>query len=252
MQLAPRIIFGTAIAAALATAPLVAGAQESSGNGFLFGAPNGSMSLRFGYAGATAGSDLFSFVTNELSVNKRDFSSFAWGGDIAFALRPHLDLVLSVDVSDASKKSDFRQWQDNAGKPIEQTTSFDRQSWMLSARYYLKPYGRELSRLAWVPTSWAPWVSAGIGRTQYTFKQEGDFVDFKDNNKVFYDAFKSSAWGTSEQLSTGIDWNINQRIALTTQLKYLFGKADLGVDYPGFAPIDLSGFGVSAGFTVRY
>lgn len=244
-----------AVAGVVACAAMVATtarSQESSGSGFLFGAPSGSFSLRAGYAGATAGSDVFSFVTNELTLRRGDFGSFAYGADFSFALRPRWDVVASVDVSGMDKKSEFREWQDTKGLPIEQTTSFARQSYSVSAKYYLLPYGRTLGRLAWVPARYAPWLSGGVGRTKYRFKQAGDFIDFNSNNKVFSDTFTSSKWANTAQVAAGLDWNLNQRFALTSQMKYLWGKADLGLDFSGYAPIDLSGLGMTAGLTIRF
>ena len=227
-------------------------AQESSGNGFLFGAPSGSLTFRVGYAGAAASSDLFKFVTNELTLRSGDFSSFGYGGDLAFAVRPRWDVIVSADVSGMDKKSEFRDWQDTDGKPIEQTTAFSRQSLAVGLKYYVLPYGRTLGKFAWVPARYAPWLSASVGRTLYTFKQDGDFIDFNNNNRVFRDTFDSSEWGNTAQLAAGLDWNITQRFALTTQAKYLWGKADLGVDFSGFGPIDLSGVGMTGGVTIRF
>jgi len=238
----------------LAASPAVrsASAQERSGNGFLFGAPTGSISLRFGYAAPSASSDLFSFVTNELTLRRGDLAAFAYGADVALPLRPRLDLIVSADFGGMTKKSEFREWQDNSGNPIEQKTSFSRQSYAANVRYYLLPYGMSLSRFAWVPSRYAPWLSAGLGRTRYRFSQTGDFVDFANGNSVFRDTFTSSAWGFTPQVAAGLDWNIGPRFALTTQAKYLWGKADLGVDFSGFSPIDLSGLGVTGGLTIRF
>src|SRR5262245_41188881 len=84
----------------------VAGAQpESSGKGFLFGAPSGWMSLRGGYAGASAGSDIFSFVTSELSLKRKDFSSASFAADIAWSIRPRVDLIFSIDADGMEKQS---------------------------------------------------------------------------------------------------------------------------------------------------
>jgi hypothetical protein len=229
-----------------------ASAQEMSGDGFLFGAPKLSVSLRMGYAAPSANSDLFSFVTRELSLQKGDFAGFTYGVDLAMPLRPRLELILSADLNESKKKSDYRQWQDAQGLPIEQTTSFARQSLAANIRYYLRPYGRSLSRLAWVPTSYAPWISAGIGRTHYRFHQVGDFVDFTNGNSVFPDTYNSSEWGFTPQVAAGIDWNLNTRVAVTTQARYLWGKADLGSDFSGFNPIDLSGLGLTGGLTFRF
>jgi hypothetical protein len=252
-----RNVFGTtaritAIAAAAFTMAASLQAQAASGRGFLFGAPSGSLALRVGYSGANAGSDLFSFVTNELTLRKGDFSSFAMGGDLSFAIHSRFDVMLSVDVDAMEKKSEFREWIDNDGNPIEQSTAFARQSYMVSAKYYLLPQGRSLGRFAWVPARYVPWVSAGAGRILYNFSQNGDFVDFENNNKVFHDAFKSSKWGNSAHLTAGIDWSLTHRFALTSQARYLFGKAELEPDYSGFDPIDLSGLGLTAGLNIRF
>lgn len=227
-------------------------AQESSGNGFLFGAPYGSFTVRLGYSGASAGSDLFTQMTKDLSLKRSDFASFGYGADFAFGVLKRLDLVVSADISGMEKKSDFRDWQDNLGKPIEQTTAFSRDAFAISAKYYLIAPGRTLGRFAWVPARYTPWVSAGVGRTLYHFKQGGDFIDFKDNNRVFKDTFESSKWGMTGQIAGGIDWNLNQRFALTTQAKYFWGKADLDLDFSGFQPIDLSGIGMTGGLTIRF
>jgi hypothetical protein len=229
-----------------------AAAQQGAGDGFLFGAPSGSLSLRFGYAAPAAGSDLFSFVTNELTLRRGDFAAFAFGADISVPLRSQLDLVLSADFGGMEKKSEYRHWQDNAGLPIEQTTAFSRQSFAANLRYYLLPYGRSLSRFAWVPSQYAPWVSAGVGRTHYRFHQTGDFVDFTNGNAVFPDTYTSSDWGFTPQVAAGLDWNLSPRFAVTTQAKYLWGKADLGLDYSGYQPIDLSGLGMTCGLTIRF
>jgi hypothetical protein len=252
-RIALRFLAGTAALAALTFAGTsTASAQEASGRGFLFGAPSGSLALRFGYSGANAGSDVFSFVTNELTLRKKDFGSFAMGGDLSFSIAPRFDVMLSVDADAMEKTSEFREWIDDDGNPIEQSTAFARQSYMVSAKYYLLPHGRSLGRFAWVPARYVPWVSAGVGRILYNFSQNGDFIDYEQNNKVFHDSFKSSRWGNSAHLSAGIDWSLTQRFALTSQARYLFGKAELEPDYSGFDPIDLSGLGLTAGLTIRF
>ena len=249
-MLAPRALISALAAVTMVAVP--ATAQELSGNGFLFGAPTGNVALRVGYAIPNAGSDIFSFVTSDLTLRRKDFSAFSYGFDVSFRVTPRVDVVLTTDMSGMDKKSEFREWQDNSGHPIEQVTSFGRTSIMLSRKYYVRPYGRTLSRLAWVPARFAPWVSAGVGLTHYSFKQDGDFIDFKANNRVFHDTFTSADWGKSGQISAGVDWNLNHRFALTTQARYLVGTADLGIDFSGFAPIDLSGPGVSTGLVIRF
>lgn len=228
------------------------GARAGSGNGFLFGAPSVALTLRAGYDAANAGSDVFSFVTNELTLKRGDFGAAALAADLAIAVAPRVSVVFGVDHSGMTRSSEFREWQDNSGKPIEQSTSFSRTTLMASMRYYIIPPGRSLGRLAWVPAAYAPWVSLGIGRTSYDLTQSGDFIDFTNGNSVFSDRFHSSEWGTTGQAAAGVDWTLNQWFALTTQARYLWGHAGLGRDFSGFEPIDLSGVGMSAGLTLRF
>lgn len=249
MQTPVRVMVAVSLAATVAAT--TAAAQEA-GRGFLFGPPRATVTLRAGYAGANAGSDIFSFVTSQLTVNHSDFGAFAIAADLAIPVASRFDLVFSVDNSARSKKSEYREWQDNSGNPIEQSTSFSRLTFSASGRYYLLPPGRSLGRLAWIPSRYAPWISAGIGRTAYHFDQAGDFVDFNNGNSVFPDSFGASQWATTGEVAAGVDWSLNQLFALTTQAKYLFGKADLQGDYSGFGPIDLSGVGLSAGLTIRF
>jgi len=205
-----------------------------------------------GYALPSAGGDLFAFVTDELSLRRRDFGSYAYGVDLAIPLNARLSAVFSADIGGMDKKSDYREWQDNSGQPIEQSTKFDRKSLTASLRYHLRPTGRQLSKFAWIPSPVAPWASAGIGRTYYEFAQRGDFVDFTNGNRVFYDAFSSEAWGFTAQGSAGVDWSISPHFVVTTQAKYLRGQANLGLDFSGFKPIDLSGLSMTSGLAIRF
>jgi len=63
---------GLAVVACLSDAR-PARAQES-GDGFLFRPPRGDVSIRGGFNHATAGSDLFSFTTSQLTLSTHDFS----------------------------------------------------------------------------------------------------------------------------------------------------------------------------------
>jgi len=58
--------------------------------------------------------------------------------------------------------------------------------------------------------------------------------------------------GFTAQVSGGVDWSLSPRLVMTTQAKYFRGKADLGLDYSGFAPIDLSGLSMTTGLAIRF
>lgn len=224
---------------------------QDGGSGFLFSEPSGSLALRGGLALPMAGSDLFSFTTSQLTLNRGDFRAIDASVEIAFRVRPRLDVVVSGALSGMSKRSEFRDWTGSDGRPIEQTTSFKRNPIALSARYYLQPRGRNIGHFAWVPARFATYVGAGAGMMDYEFDQNGDFIDDATKN-VFADHFGSKGWVPMAQALAGIDWSIGPSWALTTEAKYISASADLSKDFAGFHRLDLSGFSTSVGFYVRF
>ena len=85
----------------------------------------------------------------------------------------------------------------------------------------------------------------------YQFAQSGDFIDFA-TTKVFFDSFDSTGWAPTFHVFGGADVSLNPRFAITTEGRYEWGKASLGRDFSGFDRIDLSGFTVTTGISVRY
>ncbi len=55
---------------------------------FLFGAPRGSFGVRGSWVFARAGSDLFDFVQQHLTLDKSDFNAPAFGFDGGVPLTP--------------------------------------------------------------------------------------------------------------------------------------------------------------------
>jgi outer membrane protein W len=250
---ASRIASRIALIGALAVVALPrSGAAQSSGDGFLFKRPSGSFSIHAGWARADAGSDVFSEATSQLTLDKGDFSSLAFGGDISYGLSSRMDLVVGADYMSSKKDSEFRDWVDNNDQPIEQSTNFRRVPLTVSLKYYIVDRGREVSRFAWIPSQYAPYVGVGGGGMYYRFRQEGDFVDFEDLG-VRYFEIQSSGWTPMGQGMAGLDYTIGPWLALTGEARYSLAKARLDPDsYEGFEKIDLSGFTGTVGFKVRF
>jgi hypothetical protein len=242
-----------AIAAAIVALLPVANArgQVDEGNGYLIGPPSGSVTFRGGWALASANSDLFSFTTSNLTLNRSDFSSPTFGGDVAIRLRPRTDLVFSATWAGMSKKSEFRNFIDNNNLPIEQNTTFDRVPLTLSIKQYLRDRGRSIGHLAWIPTRVAPYVGAGGGWEWYQFQQDGDWIDFKTND-VFNATLQSNGWTPTADIFAGAEFSLDPRFAVVTEAKYGWSRSALSGDFSGFNRIDLSGFSTTAGIAVRF
>ena len=218
---------------------------------FLFGRPKGSIGIRADWVFATAGSDIFDFVTRHLTLDKKDFNAPGFAADVSIAIRERLDVQGGFQMSRLSRPSEYRDYVDNRLQPIEQTTSLSTRHIVGSIRYALRPKGQEISRLAWIPSRIVPYVGAGGGLVFYEFRQSGDFVDFQDLG-VFPDTFLSSGKTPTAHVFGGVDVKLYRVLYGTVQGRYTKAAAKLGSDFIDFDPIDLSGFRVSAGINVLF
>lgn len=228
-----------------------AGAQLSGGgNGYLFGEPRVRVSARAGYSLATAGSDLFTELTDQFILSKRDFSAVSFGGEVGYQATPRVELSVSVDYAGSRKGSEYRRLVDNNNQPIEQTTRFVRVPVMANARLSLVAPGRQVGRLAWIPTRVVPWIGVGGGAVWYRFSQVGDFVDAQTKN-VNFDALESDGLTVGAQVMAGVDVGITSRVALTADVRSVWARGALGRDYSGYERLDLSGVAATLGLTLR-
>jgi len=246
-----RSVFRAAAWVGAMLAPLGAGAQMGSGDGFLFGTPRVSITLHGGLAMPSAGSDVYAFVQKHLTLGRSDFAGRSLSADLAIRTSDRTAVLLSVGSSGQVVWSEYRDWVDNNDRPIEQSTALRRTPLTVGIRYYLTPPGRTLSRLAWVPARVVPYVAAGAGSTWYKFRQSGDFVDYKTLG-VFGSTMESSAWTPTAYGAAGVDCALTARLGLVAEARYDLGSARMSSDFSGFNRIDLSGLAVTAGLTIRF
>jgi opacity protein-like surface antigen len=239
-----------AVAALMAVGAAVPARAQSSGDGFLFHRPYAKIGVRGGYSVARAGSDLFEFTTENLTVNKRDFSGLSFGGAIGFTVTQRMDITLDAGYSRTKKESEFRNLIGSDSLPIQQSTAFERVPLTANLKYYLSSPGQSVGKAAWIPAKVTPWVGAGAGVMHYRFKQEGEFVDFK-TNAVFPSTFDSKGWAPMLQGMAGADLTLTPLLALTGEARYLWARGELGRDFSGFNKIDLSGVSASVGLSIR-
>lgn len=235
-------------AAAQNPAPPPSGSfQAPSSPDFLLGRPRASVGVRGGWLFASAGSDIFDFVTEQLTLEKSAFNAPGFGAEVAVSLTDRLDIVGGFDVAKSSTPSEYRDFIDNQGLPIQQTTSLRQSNFSGSIKFAVIPRGRTISRYAWIPSTFVPYIGAGGGMAKYEFAQHGEFVDFADF-RVFDESFKSSGWTPTAHVIGGTDIQVYKRMFLSLEGRYTWAKAALDSDFIDFAPIDLGGFRFGAGF----
>jgi len=224
-------------------------AQTAQNPDFLFGKPHGLIAFRSGWMMPRAGSDLFTFVQQQLTVDRKDFNAPAIGFDVDIALTPRATAVAGFDFSRSRANSEYRNFVDNNRLPINQTTTLREANISGGVKLALTPRGREVSRHAWIPAMLTPYVGAGGGFMYYRFSQFGDFVDFTDLS-VFPHTYNSNGWSPSAHVFGGVDVKAWKRVYFSGEARYLWSHADLGTDFSGFKPIDLTGFRLTGG--IRY
>lgn len=254
------LVWCTAIV--LLASPAFAGDQNPTANSstqtssstppdFLLGRPRASVGIRGSFLVASAKSDLFDFVTTQLAIDKKDFNTGSFAAEFGYNINPRLDIIGTVDLNAMNHASDYRKFQDNRGLPIQQITELNQTNFTVSAKFSLLPRGRHISRLAWIPRTFIPFVGAGGGYGQYEFRQNGDFVDFADNH-VFSDTFKSSGWAPTVHVLGGTDIQVYRHVMFSLEGRYSWQHADLSQDFVGFAPIDLGGVRFGAGLHLTF
>ena len=220
------------------------------GNGFLFSRPGATFNFRTGYDIPLANSDIFSYTSELLTLEKSNFAAPVISVDIGVHLTERLELVAGVGYAKSETLSEFRDWEDNRGQPIEQVTTHSKLPFTVSARYYLRDRGRSLSRFAWVPSRLVPYVGVGGGGNLYKFEQDGDFVDVETLD-VFNDLLVSDGTAPFAHVFSGIEYALGPRFVLTAEGRYSWSSGPMDRSFESFDNIDLSGFQILMGVGFR-
>ena len=243
-----RILAFAALLSASVSSPATA---QRGGPGFMFGEPKASLTIRTGWAHASAGSDLFDYTSSLLTLDRRDFSAPSFDVDVSWHIARTTMMVASLSLSSTSRRSEFRDYVDNNQLPIEQRTEFARRPLTLGIKQYIGAPGQTIGRYAWVPARVATYAGAGAGTMYYSFKQSGDFIDFQ-TLEVFSSQYASSGWAPTAYARGGMEWTLGSRAALVGDARYNWASAELSDDFSGFERLDLSGLSITVGLSIRY
>jgi hypothetical protein len=238
----------TSFAAALLIFAVAAPAHAQD---FLFGAPRAQLTLRGGPVVHRADSDLFDFMTRELTLGRRDFVSPSFGAELSIRAHRRFDVQVGAAYTHANARSEYRDWIGEDDEPIEQTTRLQTVPMTLSVRAFPLPRGTEVSPLAWVPERITPYVGLGAGAIWYRLDQQGEFLQASDLT-IFPDSYQSNGYGTTGHVLAGVDYWLTPRFGLNLDGRYRIGSAALRDDYRNWEPLDLSGFHGGLGLTLRW
>lgn len=245
-----RVLLGiSATLVALGASP--AHAQLGAGDGFLFRVPTFRLVVSGGYAQPRGQSDIFDFVTSELTLGRGDFAAGAVGASAAVRVTPRIEVGISASYSGRAAGSESRRFEGEDDLPILQSTSLHRAAIMATGRMSLVSPGRPVGRFAWIPSRVVPFVGGGAGPVWYRLRQDGEFVD-NETLDIFEDQFESKGWSIGATALGGADLSLTPRFGMTAEGRYLWAKGPMNRDYSTFNRIDLSGYDASIGLYVRF
>lgn len=249
LRAAGRTLLAAAALLSVASAP--ARAQLGAGDGFLFRTPTVRLGLTAGLSAPRARSDVFDFITEELTLGRGDFSAPAFSLSASFRVAPRVDVGLSTDFAGRTADSETRNFVGEDNLPVLQSTTLSRATVMATARLSLAAEGRAIGRYAWIPNRVVPFVGAGAGPVWYRLRQSGEFVDAQTLD-IFEDEFESSGWSLGAAGFGGADISVTPRYGITVEGRYLWAKGAMNGDFSTYNKIDLSGYNASIGLFVRF
>lgn len=231
--------------------PAPLSSQEYLGD-FLFHQPKATLSFNLGFSVPSAGSQIFDEVMNDFTLEKSDFNSFLIGGGVSLFVNDRIDVGFDFSYGSSNAWAEYVDFVDNDDLPIEHETRFTRVPLTLSAKYFLMDRGRAIGSLSWIPTSWAPYIGVGGGRTYYGFEEVGDFIDFEDNS-VYTSSYLSEGWAWVGHVLGGVQWSISPEWVISVDGRYSIASSEMDRPaYKDYDKIDLSGFNGSIGFGIRF
>ena len=214
---------------------------------FLFGRPRVMLGLSGGWLQASPGGQLGSFQ-EYLTIDDRAYDTrlFRFAGGVS--VTPRVDLVFDVDVSQTRTVSEYRFF-DEGGQPIRQRTELRQVPVNAGVRYWVLPRGRQIGRLAWVPSKLGFHVGIGGGMRRYRLRQNGDFIDYVDL-AIYNDRLGAQGWAASAHVSAGASVRLTRRLFGVVDVRRVWSQSELFGDYDG--NIGLNGLQMTGGIELVF
>ncbi|HUF50167.1 MAG TPA: hypothetical protein VMN60_05005 [Longimicrobiales bacterium] len=243
------------VAALLCGSALPAGAQQ----GFLFERPVFQVTLRGGPTVPRAESDIFDFLTTELTLERDDFRTPSFGFDLAALVGERVDIVVGASWAEARNRSEFRDWIGGDGEPISQNTRLMTMPVGVTLRYHPIRRGRHVADYAWLPARVSPYIGGGAGFTWYRLEQDGEFLDATACRNdpdtgcdIFLNTYESSDVAQTLHAVAGVEYWLLPRVGVSIEARYTRGDAALSHQFRNWERIDLTNFEAGVGLSFRW
>jgi len=218
---------------------------------FFFGPPRVWVGIRGSVLIPRASGDLFTFVSDQLTVDRSDLRAGGFGADVGAVLTHTIDVVIGFDMNRNETLSEYRHFIGSNDQPITQRNQFRQSALSTGIRFMPGGRGHRVSNYAFVPRRITPFGGAGMSIAYYSFSQEGQFVDYTDL-AIFNDRFTSDGWSVGPYVHGGADIQAWKHLFITFDARYTWMHSALDEDFTGFDGIDLAGFRGGTGISIVF
>lgn len=181
-----------------------------------------------------ASGSVFELTASELAVGSSEYRHFRPSAEVAIRIHPRLSLM--AGWSSGSKEIQSTVTQGMASQATELTMN---NTFTGGAVLHLARWGAD--------GAWQLDALGGLGRQSYAFRQVGIFPDASRPGNTFSGAFFTDGKADLQFAGLRLDRAISRRLGVSAGVRYQWSEGEATGDYQGFAPISLSGFGVSTG-----
>jgi opacity protein-like surface antigen len=167
----------------------------------------------------------------DFSASRSDYQDVIGGGDFIYHFDRYNAVMFSASFYGTTNTISYRNFLDQNNQRIRHDHEFDIASG--SVAYVLFPAGTH--------TPVIPYLGAGVGVYGWRLVEDGDFIDFNDNNRIFSSRLHDSGAAFAYFFVAGIEVPVTRHVAFLIDGRYTKSHADLSGDFAGFGRLDLSG-----------
>lgn len=214
-------------------------------------AQESAMQFKLGWFQPSGGGEFWTDTENVFTFNADDLRDWTWGFSYVYGPSNHLEVGFNLDLYRGYTVSAYRDVVDQSGYSILHDSELRMAPLSVDLRFipggrYGGAGGRRAKRPVW-------YIGGGIGANLWQYEEVGDFVDFGDPElPIGFDRFRDSGTAFQAHALTGLELPFGRAWSMMFEGKYTWASAELRGDFSGLGEIELGGFSVSVGGSVRF
>ena len=159
------------------------------------GRPRGSVGVRGSMLFASAGSDIYDFMTESWRSRSRTSTRGSFGAELGVNVSPRLDVIGAMDLNGDQQVVGLSRWEDNRGSAdsADDRAQTDELYGVTRSSRCCRAAG-PISRLAWIPRHDRALRRRGWRLRQVQIQAERRLRGLRQRQPVFTDTFTSRGW----------------------------------------------------------